>query len=712
MSGPIDALRHLNTVGVVAQNSPDYVRHMLRLLKGDQVSVPLRMADDGERLDQTSTTEIIQPADDSGWLSVSFTSVGGDQPAQISFTSGTQSAPKAVLLSRGNLDFAVRHLSSATNINDEIREYVGAPVFHVFGYGRCRTIMNAGGSAYIPPNGFDLVELRNMLRAGEVNALSTVPSLWRLIINAHDQFGTALEQIRWAEIGGQFMAPSEKRQLKSLLPNAVILQHYGLTEATRTALLRVDTAADRDLESVGEIAAPAQVRINNNGRIEIKGPNVALGISGAHGWDVLGENAWYETSDHGHVQNGHLFFDGRADDVINCGGIKISPDQLEDAIRRQFGPAPAPKFGVYCAPHTLRGETIGIVMERADAAHQATMMDVAIDQAAQFGVHARDAISITLTDSLPLTHTGKLQRALLKKNHEQPSENPPPPADAATAPNDAFTENIRALLGDMYSPSTRLRDLEIDSLSFIQLTMIAETALGKLPENWEDMRMDELIERADTPHVPPTEQPRIRARAYTPAPPLNDGTKNQNPDGISFWALVKEDFRANDRSLTHQGFWMLFIHRFGNWRMGIKNKFLRLPFSLVYRVFNKLTQIFFGMKLDYVVKVGRRVRLEHFGGMILGAREIGNDVIIRQNTTFGVRSVSDLNAKPIIGDFVQIGAGAVIVGNVTIGENSVIGANSVVSTDVAPNSIMLGVPAKYIRKNMRRNPSPLDLPKS
>ena len=84
-----------------------------------------------------------------------------------------------------------------------------------------------------------------------------------------------------------------------------------------------------------------------------------------------------------------------------------------------------------------------------------------------------------------------------------------------------------------------------------------------------------------------------------------------------------------------------------------------------------------------------------------------NDVVIRQNTTFGIRSTDDLNAKPVIGDFVDIGAGAVIVGNVTIGENAIIGANSVIFTNVPPNAVMMGVPAKVVGTNPRRNPSPL-----
>ncbi len=183
-----------------------------------------------------------------------------------------------------------------------------------------------------------------------------------------------------------------------------------------------------------------------------------------------------------------------------------------------------------------------------------------------------------------------------------------------------------------------------------------------------------------------------------------------NPPELSFWALVREDFHTNDASLAHQGFWAIFVHRFGNWRMSVKPRFVRAPLSVIYQILNKLIQILCGIKLDYTVKVGRRVKLEHFGGMILGARSIGNDVILRQNTTLGTRSLDDLNAKPVIEDFVNIGAGAVIVGDIRIGENSIIGANSLVYKDVPQNSVVVGVPAQLVRQNPNRNLSPLRKP--
>ncbi|MBL1457683.1 MAG: serine acetyltransferase [Methylophaga sp.] len=187
--------------------------------------------------------------------------------------------------------------------------------------------------------------------------------------------------------------------------------------------------------------------------------------------------------------------------------------------------------------------------------------------------------------------------------------------------------------------------------------------------------------------------------SHNDIPQLPDGSRNCNPEGISFFKLIKEDFQTHERRFT-QGFFVLVLHRFGNWRMGIKTKILRLPFTIIYKLAFPFTEIFCGIKLSYNVKVGRRVKIEHFGGMILGAREIGNDVTIRQNTTFGLSKKTELNGKPIIKNDVDIGCGVVILGHVVIGEHSVIGANAVVVKDVPPYSLVVGVPGRVVR-NLR-----------
>ena len=699
-SNPFATLR---TVGVIAANSVGYVRQMLENLAAGLVSVPLTSADDKDRLDRTHTTEIQRPAPGAGWIDIDWTSHGGDEPAQISFTSGTQGTPKAVLLSHGNLHDVVERVSRAMAITPEIREYIGVPVYHSFGYARCRIVLNAGGKAYIPPAGFDLAEIRRMLAADEINAISAVPSLWRVFLGALDRFGDELAKVRWVEIGSQYMSADEKAALRRAVPNARIVQHYGLTEASRATLQSIHDAPETALGSVGRAEGETVVRIGENGRIEIKGPHVALGILDGEAWHPLGKNTWLETSDIGRIEDGMLFYEGRGDDVINCGGIKLSPDLVEAAIRQRLaadGVDPG-EFALLRRPDPLRGDGIGLVVTPATHAKREQLVEAVADQAASQGVNARGSIGVYEIDALPRTDTGKVQRKALAAalDAQRASDES---ADAMTGATDNFAQLIGQLLGRAVDRDRSFADMAGDSLAHMQMTLALERALGEAPAGWEWRPLGALIDQVDAAGD-------FYALMSQPggAPPLPNGSRNLNPPGIGFWDLVREDYRTNDASLLSQGFLMLLIHRFGNWRMGVRTKLLRAPLTLIYRFFNKMSQFWFGMKLDYTVQVGRRVKLEHFGGMILGARAIGNDVTIRQNTTFGIRTTDDLNAKPVIGDFVDIGAGAVIVGNVTIGENAIIGANSVIFTNVPPDAVMMGVPAKQVGTNRRRNPSPL-----
>jgi serine O-acetyltransferase len=186
-----------------------------------------------------------------------------------------------------------------------------------------------------------------------------------------------------------------------------------------------------------------------------------------------------------------------------------------------------------------------------------------------------------------------------------------------------------------------------------------------------------------------------------PAPPIREGSQNDNPSDIRFWELILEDFRTHDSNLLEPGFWAVAVHRFGNWRMGIRPRILRFPFTVLYRILHRSLDWFWGIDLCYSVKLGRRVRLWHHGSMFLSAQAIGNDVHIRHNTTFGLAHRAETTRKPIIEDRVDIGVGVCILGSITVGHDGVIGANSVVVRDVPPNTTVFGIPARPV--NLKRD---------
>jgi len=192
------------------------------------------------------------------------------------------------------------------------------------------------------------------------------------------------------------------------------------------------------------------------------------------------------------------------------------------------------------------------------------------------------------------------------------------------------------------------------------------------------------------------------ANPAIPSPPATNsaqerrGSRNLNPAGIGFIALLREDLRTHHGNVFEQGFWAVAVHRFGNWRMG-RTKLVRAPLTLLYRFLVKWVEWTCGITLPYTVRLGRRGRIWHHGGMILHAESIGDDVHVRQNTTFGIARKDALHQLPVIEDRVDIGCGVAILGAVRVGHDSVIGANAVVVKDVPPHSLAVGVPAKVVK---------------
>jgi serine O-acetyltransferase len=163
---------------------------------------------------------------------------------------------------------------------------------------------------------------------------------------------------------------------------------------------------------------------------------------------------------------------------------------------------------------------------------------------------------------------------------------------------------------------------------------------------------------------------------------------------------LREDWRTYDRQWDRQGLWVMAVYRFGNWRYRIKNRLIRMPVSFVYKLLKVFSQILTGIELPCETKLGRRFRIDHFGGIIIsGDAVFGDDCIVRNGVTVGLRQTGQ-RGSPVIGDRVDIGAGAKILGPIRIGDDVLIGANAVVITDVPSNSIAVGVPAKILPRKV------------
>jgi len=191
-----------------------------------------------------------------------------------------------------------------------------------------------------------------------------------------------------------------------------------------------------------------------------------------------------------------------------------------------------------------------------------------------------------------------------------------------------------------------------------------------------------------TETAPPQEQNAVLTPTLSPA-----------EKQLTLRAQIKEDWIAHGRDWTKPGFRAIAVYRFGVWRMTVRSKLLRAPLSVVYRFLYRKCRNGYGIEVPYSAKIGRRVVIEHQGGIVIhGNSEIGDDSIIRQGVTLGNKSLDKPYDAPKLRKKVNVGAGAKILGAVVIGDGAMVGANAVVVRNVPAGATAVGIPAQIIPK--------------
>ena len=149
---------------------------------------------------------------------------------------------------------------------------------------------------------------------------------------------------------------------------------------------------------------------------------------------------------------------------------------------------------------------------------------------------------------------------------------------------------------------------------------------------------------------------------------------------------------------NYPGVWAISNYRVANWLH-------RKGFRLIARMWMGISQIFTNIDIHPAATIGRRVFIDHGIGVVIGETAIiGDDVTIYQGVTLGGVSLSSGKRHPTIESGVVIGAGAKVLGNITIGYNSKVGANSVVVKSVPPESTAVGIPARVVTKGRDKSP--------
>ena len=171
--------------------------------------------------------------------------------------------------------------------------------------------------------------------------------------------------------------------------------------------------------------------------------------------------------------------------------------------------------------------------------------------------------------------------------------------------------------------------------------------------------------------------------------------------------LIREDLIANFGEPFRPGFQAVAVYRFGAWSLRVgtrQHRLVRTLCTLLYKVAEVFVRNFYGIELPRECRVGRRLRIGHQNGIVVSPfAQIGDDCVLRQNVTIG-QAVGDGKA-PILGDKVDIGAGAVLIGGIRIGTGAHIGPNVVVTRDVPDGATLFAQPPRVISMHPQRGAS-------
>ena len=336
-----------------------------------------------------------------------------DDVALFLHTSGTTSRPKGVPLTHANLLASLNNIGDTYALTPEDVAMVVMPLFHVHGLiGVALSTFNTGGSVVVPPR-FSASRFWQEQSSTGATWYSAVPTIHQILLMRADDDNAPHESFRFIRSCSAALAPSVFDDLESRF-GAPVLEAYGMTEASHQMASNHLPPGDRRPGTVGtgtgvEIAIMnddgALLSSGQTGEVVIKGPNVTLGY---HNNPTANEeaftNGWFRTGDQGVLDmDGVLTLTGRIKELINRGGEKISPLEVDAVLLQHPSVAEAVCFGV---PDVKYGEAVQAAVVLSDSISEDDIRSFCGGHLADFKVPDR----VYLVESLPRTATGKIQR--------------------------------------------------------------------------------------------------------------------------------------------------------------------------------------------------------------------------------------------------------------------------------------------------------------
>ena len=345
-----------------------------------------------------------------------------DELAVLLFTAGTSGAPKAAMLTHGNLRANIDQVQShpGRHVTPADVSLAVLPLFHVFGLNVVLGLMLAAGASVVLVERFDPASALDTIRDRKVTLVSGAPPMyaaWAAIDGAdRDAFAT----VRLATSGAAPLSDEVSRAFTQRF-GVPIRQGYGLTEAAPVVTSALPEGPQKPT-SIGVPLPGVEVRLvdeegedtfaGDPGEIWVRGPNVFPGY-----WrneeatrTALTDDGWLRTGDVAVVDDeGWLYIVDRAKDLIIVSGFNVYPAEVEDVLLEHPGIAAVAVVGV-AHPHSGEAVKAFVVPEGGRLVDEDELIDFCATRLARYKCPTK----VMFVESLPQGVAGKVLRRALR----------------------------------------------------------------------------------------------------------------------------------------------------------------------------------------------------------------------------------------------------------------------------------------------------------
>ncbi|HEX4097016.1 MAG TPA: acyl--CoA ligase, partial [Caulobacteraceae bacterium] len=337
--------------------------------------------------------------------------------ALVLHTSGTTSKPKIVPLTQANLCASARNISRTLALTAEDRGLVIMPLFHIHGLiAGVLAPLSVGGSVFCTP-GFNALKFFGWASEAKPTWYTAVPTMHQAILARASRNAevVAANPLRFIRSSSSSLPPQVLAELEAAFGTRVI-ESYGMTEAAHQMASNLLAPGERKPGTVGVAAGPEVAIMNETGRllaqgevgeIVIRGENVTLGYENNPKANAEAfADGWFRTGDQGVMDaEGYLSLTGRLKEIINRGGEKISPREVDEVLMDHPAVLQVVTFAI---PHDKLGEEVGaaVVLREGHSVAERELRDFVAGRLIDFKVPRK----IIFLEEIPKGATGKLQR--------------------------------------------------------------------------------------------------------------------------------------------------------------------------------------------------------------------------------------------------------------------------------------------------------------